>query len=400
MGKDRYKDLEDLLFIGFIPYRVRISNIDFVFKSINQIEYRKTSLMSGMKDDPAYTSKFHYNFLYHSLYMVNGFNVLESREENYEKLISIFKTYPAILIKRIFEKLGKLTERVDKCTKLVEAFSYESESRYAWVYRRNTPINGSGNTGVRGTESLGLNQFQKFWAVLNIREDEKDSFEEKYSLSKFVASFTDSKSVKKIDASDKARKEEEEKKRERIKIIGTEEENLYSYDPTSTKEGIIEELEKQMKGIKDDHDKAIESHERKLRSNMLKQMQEIKRVQENSLRDERIMEEARPISKEEMMERMSRSKNSPKVYMPSIDEGESKYREMSNVKTEDVLEESGLSKRGYNELVSKDMFKNTHRVLDEGDEAENDYLIEQQKLASRAGVEDELSLDFPNLRNR
>jgi len=401
MKKNRYKDLEDLLFIGFIPLKVRIADIDFVFKSINATEYRKTSLMSGMKDDPAYTTKFHYNFLYHSIYMVNGSNFLENRENYYEDIISILKTFPAALLKKTFDLLGSLTERVNKSTELVEAFSYESDSRYGWLSRKRIPLNSCSSTGIRGTETLGLNQFQKFWMVLNFRDDDKDAFEEKYSLAKFLASFTDSKTVKKIDASDKARKEEENKRRERVKIVGTEDAHQHSYDPTSSREGIIKELEKQMKGEKDSHDKAIENHERKLRAGMLKQMNEMKRVQETRV-GHRVTEEARPISKKEMMERINKNNNSPKMYMKSIDAGESKYMEMSNIKTEDVLEESGLSKRGYNELVDKEMFRNIHKPLedDNDDEVVEEYLTEQKRLASQAGVEDESNFDFPNLRNR
>ena len=401
MKKNRYKDLEDLLFIGFLPHKVSVGGVDFVFKTVNDLEYHKSKLMSGLPSAVTYPHKFHYNYLFHSIYMVNGVSVLEDRDKYYSAILDLIMGLPQALVRKIYDTLGELTKRVDKCTKLVEPYVYEDNSRYNWLSRRDGKLNSYANTGLKGTESLGLNQFQRFWIVLNGKEDEKNSFEEKYSLVKFVASFTDAKSVKKIDASDKARKEEEDKRRERIKIIGSEEEKYYSHDPTSSRDGIIEELEKQMKGIKDDHDKAIESHERRLRSNMLKQMQEMKKVQEDSRLNDRVMEEARPISKEEMMARINKSRNSPKMYMKSIDEGESKYMEMSNIKTEEVLEESGLSKKGYNDLVDKEMFKNIHKPLkDEDDEVVEEYLTEQKRLASQAGVEEESNFDFPNLRDR
>lgn len=403
MKKNRYKDLEDLLFLGFLPHKVSVGGVDFVFKTINDLEYRKARLMSGLPNEVTYSHRFHYNYLFHSIYMINGVSMLEDRDKYYNDILDTLKSFPQALIRKTFETLGELTKRVDKCTGLVEAYAYEDESRYNWLSRQKGQLNSYVNTGLRGTESLGLNQFQRFWTVLNVKEDERDSFEEKYSLVKFVASFTDSKSVKKIDASDKARKEEEVKRRERVKIVGSEAENEYNQDPTASRDGIIEELEKQMKGIKDDHDKAIESHERNLRSNMLKQMKEMKKVQEDSRLNERVMEEARPISKEEMMERINKTRNSPKMYMKSIDEGESKYMEMSNIKTEEVLEDSGLSKKGYNELVDKEMFRNIHKAVEEDDgddEVVEEYIVEQKRLASQAGVEEESNFDFPNLRNR
>lgn len=417
MSDDRYKDLEDLLYLGFIPHRARICGVDFVFKTVSELEYRKTSLMSGIAGDPLYNIKFHYNYLYHSVYMVNGVNILEKRDDIYEELITIFKSLPSVLIKKIFDILDKLSARLNKCSNLVEAYSYENISRYSWLSKKNTILNSYTHTGIRGTEALGLNQFQKYWQVLNLREDEKDAFEDNYGLAKFVASFTDPKSVKKMDAQDKAKKEEEVKRREMVKLIGSsEEERLVKYDPTASREGIVSELEKQMRGEKDDHDKAIEDHERRLRSNMLKQMQELKTMQESRRRSSENMDEARPISKEEMLERMNRSKSAPRVYMKSIDENESKYMEMSNVTTEDVLEESGLSVESYNSLVGDEVFGKIHKAIKGKDDLEvkdgsfleddagiaSSYVAEQRKLASKIGLDEDESVnfDFPNLRNR
>jgi len=414
MKKNRYKDLEDLLFLGFIPYQARIGDIDFVFKSVSDLEYRKTSLMSGVKDDPLYNSKFHHNYLYHSIFMVNGVSILNTRENDYPEIVSLTKGSPSHLIRMIFDILDNLAERVSACVNLVEPYVYENESRYHWLSKRNTVLNSYEHTGIMGTETLGLNQFQKYWSVLNIREDDKESFEEKYSLAKFLASFTDPKAVRKMEAQDKQKKEEEEKKRERIKIIGTEAEKEKYMDPTASREGIIEELEKQMRGERDDHDKAIEAHERRMRANMLKQMQELKVMKASREKEDDLMEQARPISKEEMWERINKSKNAPKLYMPSIDENESKYFEMSNVRTEDVLRDTGMSEDDYNHMVDDDMFRNHHKKVGKdsfevknggtavnADKTSSNYVMEQRRLASQIGMEDEeTNFDFPNLRNR
>jgi len=402
MKKNRYKDLEDLLYIGFVPYQARIGDINFVFKSVSDLEYRKASLMSGLKEDPRYNILFHYNYLYHSIYMINGVSIIEKREQAYSEMMEVFKGFPNPLLKNIFNILDGLTARLNKCVNLVEPYAYEDASRYAWVSKNKTVLNSFLQTGIRGTEGLGLNQFQKYWNVLNFREDEKESFEERYNLAKFTASFTDPKSVKKIEASDKAKKEEEKSKRDRVKLYGIKEEEDRYFDPTSTSDGIISELEKQMRGDKDHHDHVIEAHEKKIRKGMLEQMQELKQMKDSRNQNFEIMEEARPISREEMMERINKTKNSPKMYMQAIDSGESKYMEMSNVKTEDVLDDSGLTKEGYNGLVRDEMFNTLHKEINENEEAVSDYLIEQKKLASQAGLteEEETNFDFPNLRNR
>ena len=71
MSNERYKDLENLLFKGFIPYKVGIGGVNFVFKSINDLEYEQLQLMSGLEGEPSYNVNFHINYLYFSLYMIS-----------------------------------------------------------------------------------------------------------------------------------------------------------------------------------------------------------------------------------------------------------------------------------------------------------------------------------------
>ena len=400
MENNRYKDLEDLIYMGFIPYQAKIADVNFVFKSISDNEYRKTRLMSGLEKDPRFTTNFHYNYLYHSVYMVNGVNILEKREEIYSDLRKIFESFPSSLLTHIFSILENLTSRLDKSVRLVEPYSYEDSSRYYWNAYKGVALNSYLQTGIKGTEDLGLNQFQRYWKVLNLREDDQDRFEQNYSLAKFSASFSDPKAVKKINASDEAKKVEENSKREQIKKMGTIEEDAATLDPTSTRDGIITELEKQIRGDRDEHDRVIEAYEKNIRTDMLKQMQEIKSIKDKGASNMDMLEEARPITREEMMERINKAKNSPKSYMNAIDSGESKYMEMSNIKTEDVLEQADLTKESYNGLVRDEMFRSIHKEIDEEDTA-SEYLKEQKKLASQIGMDDEEpNFDFPNLRNR
>jgi len=67
---------------------------------------------------------------------------------------------------------------------------------------------------------------------------------------------------------------------------------------------------------------------------------------------------------------------------------------MSNIKTEDILEESGLTNQTYNKLVDDDLFS-THKPVD----VEDEYKEEQRKLASRYDSDDSIDYDFPNLGN-
>jgi len=408
MNDSKYADLEKLIFKGFLSLKVRIKNINFVFKSINDLEYDKIVEMSGLKNDPLYLNKFYLNYLYLSIYMINGKNILNYRDSYYTEITSILNEFPSTLVKSIFDKLSSLFERSNAHFDLIESYSYEDISRYNWKSVKNTLINNSSLTGILGSEVLGLNQFQRYWTVLNLREDEKESFEEKYQLTKFLASFTDSKAVRKIDASDKVKEEEEKRRRDRIKDKGTEREKNYLSGPTDTREEIIKELEKQMKGEKDAHDDFIDKYEKDMRLNMLKQMKELKRVKEERRKTyQKPLEEARPISQEEMMERLNKSRKKSKIhYLPEIEsEQRSKFLDMSNVTNEDVLEESQImSKEEYNNLIKDNMFKSAHRsVAVDKTKIEEDYKKKQKNLAYKYGIDEGIEkelLDFPNLKDK
>jgi hypothetical protein len=237
-------------------------------------------------------------------------------------------------------------------------------------------------------ENCGLNDYQKFWISLNIREDQRDKFEDDYQLAKFSASFWDPKAVKKIDNMDKVKREEEQERRKKIKTIGTAYER--PYDPTSTREGIIEELEKQMQGIKDEHDLAVEEHERRMRLNMLKQMSELKQMQEERKKTFVEMEEARPISHAEMQERIKKIKSREPIAfnMDIKSESRDKFLQMTNIKEDDLEKE-----------IEKE-----NNVMSEKD-VDKEYKAQQKKLAYLMGLDDEDNEkneipNFPNLRRK
>ena len=401
MSKKRYKDLESLLYTGFITLKIKIGNVNFILKTISDFEYDYVKMISGVEKDPFYNYNFHINYLFHSIFMVNGLNLLNLSDNLKYEVKNYLKKLPSKIIQVIFDNLDILSKKMNECVRLVEPYFLENDSRYNWKFRKNFFLNSPSLTGVNNSNLLGLNQFQKFWIVLNINEDSKELFEEKYTLTKFLASFTDPKAVRKVEASDKVRKEEEEKRKERLRVIGTEEEVKFLSGPTDTRDGIIEELEKQMSGKKDAHDLAIEEYEKSLRLGMLKQMQEVKKIRDRRKKELVLEEEARAISPEEMAERLAQRNNrTTPIVDPSENYTKAKFLQMSNVSDEDILkEEKIMTSEEYRELINDDLFKGMHQT--EEDRAEEEYRKEQNRLANMYEPDemDSLSKDFPNLRN-
>lgn len=404
--KKRYRDLENLIYKGFIPYKVQINGLNLVLKTVNDTEYERIKLMSGLDDDPRYVSYFNINYLFYSIFMIDGINILHSRENNYSDFIDVLQEFPSVFFKNFFSIFEQLTQRQNKCIIQVEQYVCEDESRYNWEFKKNLILNSTNHTSILGTEFLGINQFQRYWSILNIREDNKVKFKENYSLAKFLASFQDPKALRKIEQMDKTREEEEEKRKERIRVMGTEEEIKYLSDPTDTREGIVQALEKQMRGEKDDHDKFIEEYEKSIRKQMLQKINEMQKIREARSRQiEDLGEEVKAISKDELLERLERNKKKKENVSNNFEfsnEQSSKFYQMSNIKDEDIIrEENFISEDDYKKLLGNDDYKKVSGLSEQdAKRIEEEYLRQQKTMAAKYGFDEEsnINLDFPHLK--
>jgi hypothetical protein len=117
--------------------------------------------MSGIKNSPTHDYYYYLNYLFFSIFMIDGKNILKHRENLQYEIIKVFKESPSSFSHAILNRLNLLTERMNTASKLIEAYGYENSSRYSWTIKKKLPLNDSMNTGILGTEVLGLNQFQK-----------------------------------------------------------------------------------------------------------------------------------------------------------------------------------------------------------------------------------------------
>jgi hypothetical protein len=168
-------------------------------------------------------------------------------------------------------------------------------------------------------------------------------------------------------------------------------------------EAILEELERQIKGTdKDDHDKAIEEYEAGLRKSMLNHMNELRRVREQQKnRVDRISEETRVISPEELAEKMKkfRERNTQPLYARFVENSEGdKLMQMSNVTDDDVLDDNDtISTDDYNKLLDDEVFKsfNAGSKYKRKEMVTEEYERQQRTLAEKYG---DGNIDFPNLK--
>ena len=288
-----WEELEKYIFTGFLTSHAIIHNQHFVFKTLNLNEVRLIDFMRPYTaSSEEKRSHFRAAFIAYSVFMVNGTNSLIDREKNITRLIKIISKFNAAHQEKIFENLTALNEKASRTYQLTEAYSYENRSRFRWMQINSAPLNASINTGIAGTDGLGMNGSQSLWVALNKIYDKKEEMEKDWAHAKFIGSCMAGKGIKAIDDKDKARQERERTEREDAKIKALKgylnRSTLKDKVPVETvslpdgrtaevvgrhRADSAEELAKQLSsalsGEKDAHDLAVEAHFRRIKERQL-----------------------------------------------------------------------------------------------------------------------------------
>jgi len=274
----RYKNLEQLIFQGFLTLPVCIQDTRFVLKTINTVEFEKARLYLGLRQSDHIIHQLY--FIAHSILMVNDVNVLQSRSESLPYIIKSLQTLPVSYLTRMVTLLTDLNNLSVKSGPLIEAYCYEDVSRQNWMSLKGYKLNDPMVSGVEGTQYIGLNTYQKLWVSLNNLEDIKIAREVDWDYAKFVGSCFNPKGVRNIEAHDKGRRAREREEREMIRKGVVEDDTIKIQ--ANTVEELMDELERSLKGEKDWHDKVIEEYERKTTEDYRKQKESYLEIMEES----------------------------------------------------------------------------------------------------------------------
>ena len=214
-----WEDLETYLFQGFLTSHAIINSQFFVFKTLNHLELRMIDFMrpythTGIEQ----RNHFRAAFIAYSIFMVNGNNMLVDRDKNIIKLHKIISKLNNLHQEKIFENLKALNERASRVFPLAEVYSFEDKSRFKWHQVNGSPLNSVINTGIPGTDSLGLCHLQSLWCALNRIQDKRDETEKDWSHAKFIGGCFAGKGMRSIEDKDKARHEREKRDREERKF--------------------------------------------------------------------------------------------------------------------------------------------------------------------------------------
>jgi len=263
VSERRHKDVEELIFRGFLSTKVQLGDVYLVVKSLNPRELDAIRERTPLKSSPEYEEIFEALILAYALYLLEGENVIAGRPGNLSELVAEMREVPQNLRAELMGEVLVLQKAQDFALMRLEAFSYEASSRSMWGSYKGRSINDPMLTGIAGTQSLGLNSHQIAWAYLNGEEDNRTEAEMLWGFAKFVASAANSKGVKKIETRDAARLKRLMEERERVRL-GQEYEGPQRIERRTVVD-LRAQLESDITGKQDLHDKIISQYETSLR---------------------------------------------------------------------------------------------------------------------------------------
>jgi len=276
LGIVNFADLKQLIFKCFIQLKSEYKeSFPIIFKSLNDNEIYRIKTLAGNPENPKYHEKINLYYFLYSIYSINNVNILGQREGFLNEMIPFIHSMHPKLFNYIMNELFKMGQRVNEAIKLVERYALEPDSRWLWISLRDKSLNSPDITGISGTDKLGYNICQLLWTYFNRKEDEKLEFEKMWSCAKLIASVINPKAIQKLNSHEENRKIEEKNRKEAI-IYGKD------YTPRfkiQSREELVDELEKQMTGEKDEHDLIIEKHMKKVKYNEMTQVRKVRESQ-------------------------------------------------------------------------------------------------------------------------
>jgi hypothetical protein len=294
-----YRDVESLLFRGFLVLPASINGVQFVFKSINHREYEYLQWMTGPVGSVTGKSidRYYRAFMAFGVFMIDGQNILPDREGWVPQLEEMFAALPGGAKSKIIQYLSEVNQKASDAVLLTEAYQIEIYSRYHWNQLKGLDLMSSSSTGIKGTSSLGLNYSQLAWRALNQYEDMKESAEREWDNAKFIGSCFAGKEIRKLYSQDKDRrtKEREEKIKRRDRLIRqvvlrespeeSQNQGRYVMQVARSSEELADQLERSLRGEKDWHDEVVAKEEARRRDQVLERQQKLKNLYDERIRD-------------------------------------------------------------------------------------------------------------------
>ena len=274
-----YRDVVSLLFHGFVTLPAKIGDVVFVFKSLNHHEFDLLRLMGLLEKDNQYG--FWNLLLSYNVLMIDGQNVLVDRDRLLPKITETFEKMDLKPKQRIIRYMSEINRRANNAVQMTEAYATESYSRYRWAQLNGIDLCSPTCTGIPGTERLGMNWAQLTWRAINYYEDVHEATERDWENAKFIGSCMAGKGIQKVYQQDTDRRQKEKEERFARKdrllrhiLLGEKQSDAVKQlhgavlTGAHTVEELARQLEKDLRGEKDHHDRVVEEHTNRIKRNI------------------------------------------------------------------------------------------------------------------------------------
>jgi hypothetical protein len=267
-----YKDLEEVLVNGYLSHSLSHKGVHVQLRTLRPKE--TSSLISRIEMSKGDDWKRWY--LSSSLSMINGYEIEPSANSPWYVYQEWTKEIDKESLEIMCYTLHGLRYRAERVMRLVEAFSYESYSRFMWKIRKEQ---------MRSLEDP--TPAQQIWKMYNDIEDNLKEDSKTWIHTKAIIGSMSGKAAKSISQSEEKFMEERKKNSEKV-IEDTVNAVLFGEKPTEepvyveingqkvlmpkVKTSSIEEMEEDMarvmRGEKDYHDLVVEDYKNKVRAKM------------------------------------------------------------------------------------------------------------------------------------
>lgn len=259
-----YPIVERIITQGFLTAELRIDGSYVVIKSMTDRESSMLGMYRDAKDPVADLSCK----LAFCTFSIDGESMLDARSEAVPALMGMYRRSPVSLVSSLNAAVKFLSGHYYDVLRFLEGFCYTERSRYLWrVYKED------GLLSFPGARVAGLNAVQENWALVNRQLDEEHEYAKQFNLSLMVASSLNYKGARVISRNYDKQRDELESLRAEIRKWGydkkrrDEEKRAAEWTmPIRSREDIVRELYRQMRGEKDKHDLFIDKWMERQRS--------------------------------------------------------------------------------------------------------------------------------------
>lgn len=219
---DRFSDIKDLVFDGFLKETIKFNDLVVVIRTLGVAE--ESQVVETYENLPnEYNLLAAADTIQYAIYSINGCKITDDAKK-------LIRNWPKQIIIKIFEVYLTLASRVREATKLINEFIKTDESKLRWTVIKTTKssLNSTAITGNQELESNGLSYIQQIWIYLHQQDDliehNKLDWAKVEYMTDSICTFVNPKAMQHVQSRKKLQQEEQmlREKRDEVTKIQTD----------------------------------------------------------------------------------------------------------------------------------------------------------------------------------